>query len=166
MSAVTEHAQTRTLHTVSVDPDHAHRRNTKAFRAAKRRLKADGHMQCDVCGTTKRLEVHHRLEWHWEHIMDFDKVKAWCERNDIYGYGHLLRNVPVTTCDDVRVMRVLCRAHHTGVDHQTQTGIGIHETDGPTFEIQCVALDGAIPVPQKGETVADVLERIKKTEVA
>jgi len=162
---IAAHVTTDTLHVVSVDPDHAARRDTPAFRATQRRLRADGHMRCDVCGTTQNLEVHHRLEYHWEHIVDFEKAKAWCERNDIYGYGRLLKNVPMTTIDDVRVMRVLCINHHVGIDHANGgTGIGIHRIDGPSFEIQAVAKDGAIPVPQAGETMADVLERIKKTE--
>ena len=164
---IPEHLITETLHVVSVDPDHAQRRETPEFRNAKARLKADGHWHCDVCGTTENLEVHHRIEYHWAHIVDFDKLKSWCEHNDIYGYGRLLKKIPITSIDDVRVMRVLCHSHHVGINHADGgMGIGIHKTDEPTFEIQAVAKDGAIPVPQEGETLTDVLNRIKKAETS
>lgn len=161
MADVKEHIITRHLLSASVDPAHAHRRNTPGFRATKRRLKADGHWRCNVCGTTDQLEVHHRIEYHWAPIVDCAKLKTWCEANDLYGYGRLLQHQPITSIDDVRNMRVLCRAHHVGIDSADGgTGVGIHTTDSPTFEIQAVCLDGLNPVPQPGEKIADVLKRL------
>lgn len=135
------HLMTKTITERAIDPAHAHRRNTKEFRAAKRRLKQDGHYRCWICGTERRIEVHHRgVEWMYAAIADFGALKEFCEESDPYGYGHLLRHRPITTVDDIRNLLCLCRAHHV------LRGTGWHETTGSWWLMQKLALPGKDPV--------------------
>ena len=169
MTNPSEHAEHLTLHVSLIDPDHGARNEApqSAFEAAKRRLKDDGHYQCYVPGCSATdLQVHHFLcEWSEANDADFVKVKALAERFDPYGYGKLYAHRPIESPDDIRNMMVLCQAHHTGVNHITNTGIGIHYTSAPAFFAQLCALDGANPVPQKGETEEQALTRVRALEV-
>ena len=160
--SVPEHLIQRTLRDAVVDPAHAAREESPAFRAAKGRLQADGHWQCWVCGATENLQVHHFVaEWMFKDLVDLDRMKATAEALDPYGYGRLLRNVPISDPEDIRGMMVLCQAHHTGVDHADGgSGTGIHEITFPTWIMQRVAKPGLNPVPQPGETWPDVLKRL------
>jgi len=160
--SVGEHVLTRTLHDTVIDPAHAEREDTPTFRAAKERLKADGHYRCWVCGTTQHLQVHHFLaEYCFKDLVDLDKLKSVSETLDMYGYGRLLHNCPVTDAEDIRGLMVLCEAHHIGVDHADGgSGTGIHDVTFPTWIIQALAKPGFDPVPQPGETLAEVLERL------
>lgn len=164
--SVAEHIHKSTIYDFGVDPDHANRRSTPAFDASKERLEADGHARCYVCGTLEALEAHHYgCEWMFETICDFDKLKAYLLAHDIYGYSKLMINLPITTVDDVRNLQYICRSHHTGVDHDDGGGgTSIHHLTEPTFNIQLVCVDGANPVPQKGETFEQAMERVKKIE--
>jgi hypothetical protein len=161
-----EHAEHRTLLDFAIDPDHADRTESAAFREAKKRLEQDGHFSCYVCGSTENLQVHHRAgEYMFAAVLDFEKVKAFCEEWDVYGYGRLLKNQPLVTLDDVRNQMVLCQAHHTGVNHEDGGGgTGIHACSFPTWLSQKLALPGAMPVPQAGETFAAALARIHGVE--
>ncbi|MCL8207171.1 MAG: hypothetical protein K6V97_03735 [Actinomycetia bacterium] len=141
---VPAHIIRRTLTEVVIDPQHARRRNTPAFRAAKRRLKQDGHWRCYICGATTRLEAHHRgMEYMFEADTDFAALKAFCEEWDLYGYGRLLQHQPITTVDDVRNLMVLCATHH----REAETGI--HMISFPAWIAQKLAKPGADPVPQE-----------------
>src|SRR5579875_3061209 len=166
MSEVKEHVTTRTLREVVITPDHVRRTESAEFRETKKRLKADGHYQCWVCGTTENLQVHHfGIEWSLANIADWDKVKAFVEEWDPYGYGRLLRNKPMCSADDIRNMLVLCQAHHTGVDHETGgSGTGIHEMSFPIWLVQKLARLGANVVPQSGETVDEAAETVRRNE--
>lgn len=167
MSGITaEHMEKRVIHDFAVDPDHHDRFESDEFRDAKSRLRQDGHYHCYICGTTEHIQVHHRAaEYMFQNVVDFDKLKEFCEEWDIYGYGRLLRNKPITTLDDVRNQMCLCQAHHTGVDHEDGGGgTGAHSLTFSSWIIQKLALPGANPIPQKGETFQDAMERIKKFE--
>jgi hypothetical protein len=145
---------------IVITPSHGER-DTASFRRSVRRLKEDGHYQCFVSGKTDKLQVHHIAEFSLEHCVDFDKLKAFLLKFDPYGYSKLLVNNPIISIDDVRNMIVLDQEHHTGVDHEDGgSGIGIHETSFPVWVIQVVAKDGFNPVPQRGETIETVKERI------
>lgn len=163
---VQEHVMTRTLHEVVITPDHVKRSESEEFRESKKRLRDDGHYKCWVCGSTENLQVHHfGIEWSLANVADWDKVKAFVEEWDPYGYGRLLRNKPMTSPDDIRNMLVLCQEHHTGVDHTDGgSGTGIHEMTFPIWVVQKLALEGAIPVPQKGETVQQTEQEVKEGE--
>ena len=141
---VAAHVITRTITERVIDPSHARRKESPAFQASKRRLKADGHYRCWVCGATAHLQVHHfGCEWALWPDADPEKVKAFVEAFDPYGYGKLLRNQPITSPDDVRCLLVLCRAHHI------ERGTGVHELTMPTWTVQAVSKPGQDPVPQE-----------------
>lgn len=166
MTTTAEHVEHRTLKDFAVDPDHEQRTESAEFREAKRRLHEDGHMACYICQGTENLQVHHRAcEYMFAGVVDFDLLKLFCEEWDLYGYGKLLKAKPITSQDDVRNQMVLCQAHHTGVDHEDGGGgTGIHAVTFPTWIIQKLALAGANPIPQQGETFAQAQARIKKYE--
>ncbi len=163
---VEAHVQKRQLTEIIITPEHVDRTESAEFRQAKARLKTDGHFKCWVCDSTENLQVHHfGAEWSLENVTDFDKLKAFCEEWDPYGYGRLLRNQLMTTVDDVRNMLVLCQEHHTGVDHaDNNSGTGIHSLTFPVWVIQKLAKDGEDPVPQDGETSQEVLKEMESLE--
>jgi hypothetical protein len=160
------HVENRVLHDFVIDPDHDSRTESEQFREAKDRLKHDGHHKCYICGTEDNIQVHHRAgEYMLSNVVDFDLLKEFCEEWDIYGYGRLLKAKPITSVDDVRNQMCLCQAHHTGVDHEDGGGgTGIHSASFNTWIMQKLCLSGANPVPQKGETFADAMARIKQFE--
>ncbi|EPZ47606.1 hypothetical protein [Alicyclobacillus acidoterrestris] len=161
---VQAHAETRTLHEMVITPDHVKRSESSEFRRTKQRLKEDGHYKCWVCGSTDNLQVHHYgLEWSLGNIGDYDALKEFVETFDVYGYGRLLRNKPITSPDDIRNAMVLCAHHHTGVDHANGgTGTGIHEITFPVWIAQKLCVEN--PVPQEGETEAGTIEDVKNKE--
>lgn len=145
VNQVSAHTITRTITESFVDPAHARRKESAEFRAAKRRLRADGHYRCWVCRVTKRLQAHHwACEWMFWPDADPAKVKQVVEEFDPYGYGHLLRHRPVETPDDIRNLLVLCSRHHI------KRGTGVHELTMPTWLVQRIARAGMDPVPQAG----------------
>lgn len=166
MSDTKIHFEQKTLHSFVVDPDHHERSESPTFVEAKKRLKEDGHYKCYICGSTENLQSHHRAgEYMFENIVDYDLLKEFLEEWDIYGYGKLLRNKPITTVDDIRNQMLLCQMHHTGVDHENSgSGTGIHQMDFPSWIIQKLAIKGANPVPQKGETKEQAMARVQANE--
>ena len=162
MSDVKEHVEQRTLHEIVITPEHAQRTESSEFRATKERLRTDGHYRCWVCGTTEDLQVHHfGIEWSLAGIANWDRVKTFVEEWDPYGYGRLLNRQPMTSADDIRNMLVLCREHHTGVDHaDNDSGTGIHNLSFPVWVSQkLAAMD---PVPQTGETKEQTMSDVKE----
>lgn len=143
---VQEHKEVRHLTEIVIYPDHAERKESAEFRQAKERLKEDGHYKCWVCGTTDHIQVHHMAEWAFANDIDFNKLKAFIEEWDIYGYGRLLKNQPLTTVDDIRCLICLCQEHHTG---GLTDGVanGIHQISFPAWLVQKLAKTGAGPVP-------------------
>lgn len=143
----------RNLKEIVITPEHVKRKESKEFKAAKKRLKEDGHYQCWVCGSTEKLQVHHYLaEWSLEADVDFQKLKELAEIFDIYGYGRLLRNKPITTVDDIRNMMVLCQEHHTGGTTDGSAN-GIHNITFPAWIMQKICKDGYDPIPEDEEDV-------------
>lgn len=163
---VAEHMESRTIRDFVVDPDHKQRKESPEFRTAKKRLKQDGHYKCYVCGSTKKIQIHHRAaEYMFRNIVDFNLLKEFCEEWDPFGYGKLLKNQPMISVDDVRNQLPLCEQHHVGIDHEDGGGgTGIHYLTFPSWIIQKIALPGANPIPQQGETFAQAMERIKQFE--
>jgi hypothetical protein len=160
------HLEKKTIHDVVIDPKHADRTESPEFRAAKERLKQDGHYKCWICGSTENVQIHHFVaEYMFTDIADLEKAKEVAEAFDIYGYGRLLRNQALLSTEDIRCLMALCREHHVSVDHEDGSGgTGIHDMTFPTWIIQRVAKDGFNPVPQKGETVEQVESRIEEQE--
>jgi hypothetical protein len=160
------HMESRTLHDMVIDPDHADRTTSAEFEASVSRLKEDEHYKCWVCGGSDNLQVHHRaVEYMYANIANYDLAKEFLEEWDVYGYGKLLKNRPMLSKDDIRNQMVLCQEHHTGVDQENnKTGTGIHDLTFSSWVIQKLALAGANPVPQKGETWQQALSRVKANE--
>lgn len=155
------HETIRHLTEVIITQGHVCRTESTEFLHNKDRLKADGHFKCWVCGSTEDLQVHHfGCEWSLQNVCDFEKLKAFCEEWDPYGYGKLLKNIPIASADDVRNMLVLCLQHRLG---GTKDGVanGIHEITFPAWVIQKLANSSEDPVPQEGEKPEQVLEQIK-----
>jgi Pyruvate/2-oxoacid:ferredoxin oxidoreductase delta subunit len=147
---VPEHRMVRHLVEVVITPEHAKRQETAQFRATKKRLKEDGHYQCWVCGCTENLQVHHyAAEWSLEADIDYDKLKEFVtEQWDVYGYGKLLKKLPITSVDDIRNMMVLCLEHHTSGPADGSAN-GIHEITFPVWISQKLAKTGMSPVPRE-----------------
>lgn len=144
---IPEHTITRHLTEVVITPDHVERSESRAFRKSKDRLRQDGHYHCYICGSTESLQVHHyAAEWSLENALDHNKVKAFCEEWDVYGYGRLMKNVPMTTVDDVRNCMVLCQEHHTGGTSDGAAN-GIHNITFPAWISQKLVKDGEQTVP-------------------
>ncbi len=162
---VQEHDESITIKGVVVTPAHPQRGSeSEEFRRNVERLKVDGHYRCFLCGGSDDLETHHYgCEWSLAELCDFDELKAFLLQNDIYGYSRLLVNLSISSVDDIRNLMVLCQGHHTGVDHTDGgTGTGIHNTPHPLWIIQRTAKRGLDPVPQEGQTIADVETAIAK----
>lgn len=160
------HWERRSLHDFVMDPDHVERSESPEFRAAKERLRKDGHYRCWVSGDTENLQVHHLgCEWMFANVVDFAKLQRVLLVFDPYGYSAAMRDVPITSVDDVRNMLVLSQRYHTGVNHQDGGGgTGIHALTLSSWIIQACCMDGANPVPQKGETFAQCRARIEQHE--
>lgn len=155
------HIMKRTITETVIDPSHVDRTESPEFRHSKARLKEDGHFKCYICGSTEDLQVHHMAEWMFANDIDFEKLKAFVEEWDIYGYGWLLRNQPLTSVDDIRCLIVLDQKHHTGVDHADgNSGTGIHNMTFPAWIMQKLAKESCNPVPQN-ESAEEVLKEIE-----
>ncbi len=138
-----EHTERRTLTEIVIYPEHADRHASREFLHNVQRLKDDGHYRCWVRGVTKDLNVHHLgCEWSLANDCDFARLKQFCETFDPYGYGRLLRNVPMTSVDDIRNMLVLSRKVHI------ERGTGIHEISFPIWISQFTCKVDAIPEEQ------------------
>ena len=139
--------------------EHPQRKGESAeFRASVKRLREDGHHKCFVCGTINDVECHHFLcEWSLASEADFEKLSALVQIFDVYGYGRLLKNLPITTVDDIRNMMNLCKAHH--IEQVT----GIHSTTFSAWVSQCLSKAGCEIVPQdRHEIERLVAERMAK----
>lgn len=144
---MTEHKIERHLVEVVIYPDHAARVESPEFTANRARLVADGHGHCFVCQSTEHLECHHYgCEYSLWNDCDADKLKAFLEKLDIYGYGRLLQHQPIASVDDIRNLVMLCHCHHVA------PGTGIHETTLPIWELQALCKAGCDPVPKEGGT--------------
>lgn len=144
---VVEHKTVRHLTEVVITPEHVHRKESKMFRETKQRLREDGHYVCWVCGSTESLQVHHYGgEWSLENVIDLNKLKTFLEEWDCYGYGRLLKNVPLTSVDDIRNTMVLCQEHHTGGTTDGSAN-GIHNITFPAWVSQKLVKIGEETVP-------------------
>ena len=90
-------------------------------RANKVKLKVEGHEACFISGTTENIQTHHIMcPYAKQRAVDYAKLKAVCEAFDVYGYGEQMKNIPITSVDDIRNLINVCEGHHKRADH------GIH----------------------------------------
>jgi hypothetical protein len=150
MNALVEsHKTVRHLTEVVITPTHAKRKESKEFRASKKRLKADGHYTCWVCNSKEKLQVHHYGgEWSLEADVDFCLLKEFLLEWDVYGYSRLMKNLPLKSIDDIRNMMVLCQNHHTGGTKDGSAN-GIHNISFPLWISQKISKKGHSPVPEE-----------------
>ena len=146
-----EHTEHLTFHTSVVIPEHGER-DTKTFRKNVEQLKKDGFYSCAICGSKEKTQVHHFSEFCFEEITDFEKLKKILMIFDFYGYSAKMKDKPIETIDDIRNLICLCQPHHTGKD------MGVHYVPLPFFITQYTCKN--IPIPQKGETIEEVQNRI------
>jgi hypothetical protein len=148
---VESHKTVRNLVEVVITPEHEEREESYTFRKSKQRLREDGHYECYVCGSKSNLQVHHYGgEWSLANDIDLAKLKDFLEEWDVYGYGKLLKNVPLTSVDDIRNCMVLCQEHHTGGTKDGSAN-GIHNITFPAWISQKIAKQGHYPVPIEDE---------------
>jgi hypothetical protein len=83
-----------------------------------------------------------------------DLLKEFLEEWDVYGYGRLLKNQPLTSTDDVRNMMALCQEHHTGGDDDGSAN-GIHNITFSAWIAQKLAKKGMSPVPLEDPTLSN-----------
>lgn len=155
---------TRNLVETVLVPEHEERTTSKEFVNSRKRLKEDGHYQCWICGTTEDLHVHHFLcEYSLSNMCNYDELKKACEKFDIYGYGKLLQNKPITSVDDIRNMMVLCQEHHTGGVTKDGSANGIHNLSFPVWVSQKIcSKNNTDPVPDNFEEIEQIRKSIIK----
>lgn len=133
---VAEHTMTKHLTEIVITPEHAERTESEEFVKTKKTLKKDDHYHCWICNSEEHLQVHHfGCEWSLEADCDFDKLKDLLMLFDFYGYSHSMKDIPLTSVDDIRNMLVLCQRHHTHPEN------GIHEITFPVWISQKWAKD-------------------------
>ena len=148
---VKAHKSFRSLFEVVQYPEHDERKESSVFKKTKKRLKKDGHYKCYICGSTEELQVHHYGgEWALSEVLDLNKLKSFLEEWDVYGYGRLLRDVPLDSVDDVRNPMVLCQEHHTG-GMKDGSANGVHNITFPAWISQKLVKDGKVSVPDEDE---------------
>lgn len=161
MKIIKGHVLTRQLTEVMVIPEHTERKESPEFRAAKKQLKKDGKYECWICGSKEKLQVHHFL---YEHCIkdtcDYKKLKEVCEQLDVYGYGKLMKDIPITSVDDIRNMMVLCQEHHTGGVSTDGVANGIHNISFSAWISQKIAIDGNDPIPDNKEELQKIQEEL------
>jgi hypothetical protein len=167
---VKEHVTKKTLIEYVVVPEHDERKETKEFRQAKKQLKKDGNYKCWICGCTENLNVHHFVcEYSLQTHVDYNKLKETCEIFDIYGYGKAMKDIPMTSVDDIRNTMVLCREHHMDqkdeISDENPTGVdtiknGIHDISFPIWISQKNYKDGLDPVPDNDYQLEQIQEKI------
>lgn len=87
------------------------------FRKNKQKLKNEGHGQCFICGSTENINTHHMMcPYAKQGEVDYHKLKEVCEAMDIYGYSEQLKDIPLTSVDDIRNLINVCEGHHKKSD--------------------------------------------------
>ena len=108
------------------------------FRANKEKLKEEGHGYCFICGTGEQIETHHMMcPYAKKDNVDFEKLKKACEAFDVYGYSKAMKDIPITSVDDIRNLINVCQGHHKRADH------GIHNIPLADWLAQKIQRSGA-----------------------
>lgn len=123
-------------------PTHAQRdEESPEFRHARERLIADGHTNCWGCALAGRKvpadEAHHYgIEWCEANDADMNRVLAFLELMDPYGYAATMRGQPLESADDIRNLLMLCIPCHRGAPLQPSDAAaqpGQYESGGIHF---------------------------------
>lgn len=133
MSVAKAHSQTVTIRFIETWPDHEPRTddpNYKFFNAAKRRMKKQGLLKCNVNSDYHwgNIELHHdKVEY--AHIKDVDLAKF----NELYGL-HLSDEEFQRFVEEEGNLEPLCTLHHRGQE-------GVHSLPEPQWHALRVAKD-------------------------
>jgi hypothetical protein len=159
---VEQHIESINLKDIEIVHGHAPRGSESTeFNRSVVQLKKDGFCQCFASGRTDGLQVHHFLaEWSEADLVDFDKLKLLAEKFDIYGYAAKMKDIPMTSVDDIRNLLVLNQEFHTGTNSTAGNPTGIHNLVFPFWISQINCKKGMDPVPQEGETLEKAEQRI------
>jgi hypothetical protein len=112
-------------------PDHPPRTESHVFVATKKHWRALG-CRCGVCGTDKKVEIHHRfIEWADTEGIDWDKVRA-----KHPGFDWSSFKEPADFIDSVYNTEPLCQLHHRG-----PAPFGKHFTPEPIWNMQTYMRD-------------------------
>lgn len=159
---VTEHVETINLKVVEIVPGHPQRKTTTEFEQSVRKLRADGHIECWLCGSKEHLQVHHFIGEDCESsIIDYSKAATKALSLDPYGYNHEIGHPLFGSVDCYLNMMVLCQPHHTGVNATAGNPTGIHNTPFVEWILQGICKKDENPVPQEGETIEAAEARLK-----
>ncbi len=117
--------------TITLDffyPDHVQRTESAVFRATKQHWhKQAGGLHCLVCGTTEKIEIHHRfIEWADTNGVDWDKVR---QAHPDFDWSKFKE--PADFIDSVYNTEPLCEKHHRG-----PAPFGKHFTPEPIWNMQ------------------------------
>lgn len=135
-SDIAAHEQTKTISEHIYYPKHGPRKASVLYRHNHHMLVHHLKECCWICGTRKKLEVHH---WHeWSLFNDLDPKHVWSTllELDFYGFSRRMAHEPVTSPDDIRNLVVLC------VDHHRHREMGIHDLTFPIWIAQRAAKPG------------------------
>ncbi|WP_371380921.1 hypothetical protein [Sporomusa aerivorans] len=154
----TEHVEQRTIKEIIITPEHGQR--SAEFRRSVAKLKKDGNYRCPITDRTTNIQVHHIAEFSLANVIDFDKLKAFLLVIDPFGYSEQMADQPLTHIDDIRNLLPLATEYHNNINNLLGNGTGIHNMTFPAWVAQFVCKDGQCPVPQEGETIETVLERV------
>jgi hypothetical protein len=135
-------------------PSHGTRKNDPhyaVFEAARARLKAAGKLVCWRCGSTKNIQIHHRLvEWCSANAVDFEKF--------YHRYPELMAECTQEAFEDAIESEggtmALCQPCHTG------KGQGIHYIPEPIWYLGCYWKDG-LPPPASPVTVLTIPQALQ-----
>lgn len=156
---VKAHVQIENFEQIIEIPEHKQRKGeSKLFHDNVKQLKLDGFYKCFVSGSTQNLQTHHLIcEWSLENKVDFSKLKKMCEIFDPYGYSAKMKDIPMTSVDDIRNLLVLSRKFHE------EKVTGIHNCTFSAWVSQLVCRDNEETIPQDHNEIEKLeLEHNKK----
>lgn len=145
---VAAHLSKREIEEVIQYPEHEKRTRSKTFLDAIQKLKNDGHYRCWISDKTEKLEAHHfSCEYSLENAVDFSKLKDVLMLFDFYGYSKAMKDIPITSVDDIRNLVVLNEEFHRMGDK------GIHNTTFNAWIMQKIEKDNINVIPDENVDV-------------
>lgn len=163
MADISEHVQKINITVEMITGSHPAREGASStFRDAVKQIHKAGHCKCWICGTSENLQAHHYgCEWSEQENCDYDKLTEVNRALDFYGFNAILaeQGSKITSVDQKENLVILCQKHHTGTDHETDTGTSIHNMPLGWWLMQKI---GKIdPIPQNGQSIEDVEKLVK-----
>jgi len=137
------HEKIDTIKEVVEIPDHDERHASSEFIRNRKKLIHEMGERCFICGSDEKLEAHHLLEWCFANDFDFNKVKDILLKFDMYGLSEKMKDVEISSVDDIRNLLILCKHHHIEKNN------GVHALTFPVWLAQAATKDGIDITPDK-----------------